>query len=160
MVTEHGADLFYESAENRHLCCEIRKVRPLQKELKLFDAWAVGLRRDQAGSRADVRKVEIDEKNGNIYKLSPLADWSERQVDDYIRCYDVPKHQLFSEGYTSIGCAPCTRATFDGEHIRAGRWWWEAESNKECGIHLIDADGAVTSKSDTNLQELSRNTKE
>ena len=159
MMTEHGEDLFYESVENRHLCCEVRKVRPLQKKLSYLDAWAVGLRRDQAESRTDVKKVEIDRKNGSIYKLSPLADWSEQQVDDYIRCHDVPKHQLFSEGYTSIGCAPCTRATFNGEHVRAGRWWWEVENNKECGIHF-NADDTVAGKLDANLQELLHNTKE
>ena len=153
MVSGHGPNLFYESVEKRRLCCEVRKVRPLQKKLKHLDAWAVGLRRDQTESRVNVQKIEIDKRNGNIYKLSPLADWSEQQIDEYIRRYNVPKHRLFSEGYTSIGCAPCTRTTFDGEHVRAGRWWWEVEGNKECGIHF-NANDTVASKVDVNLQEL------
>ena len=155
MVSGHGPNLFYESVENRRLCCEVRKVRPLRRKLRQVDAWAVGLRRGQAESREDVKKVEIDEKHGGIYKLSPLADWSEQQIEEYVRRYDVPKHRLFSEGYTSIGCAPCTRANFDGENIRAGRWWWEEEGDKECGIHF-NADGTVARKLDANLRELLR----
>ena len=120
-------------------------MRPLQRKLKQLDAWAVGLRRGQAESREDVKKVEIDEKNGGIYKLSPLADWSEQQIEEYVRRNDVPKHRLFDEGYTSIGCAPCTRPNFDGENVRAGRWWWEEEGDKECGIHF-NADGTVARK--------------
>ena len=154
MVSRHGPNLFYESVEKRRLCCEVRKVRPLQEKLKQLGAWAVGLRREQSESRAGVRKVEIDETNGGIiYKLSPLADWSERQMEDYIRRRGVPRHPLFSEGYSSIGCAPCTRAAFDGEHARAGRWWWEQEGDKECGIHF-NANGAAERQLDVTLREL------
>ena len=152
MVTRHGPNLFYESVEKRRLCCEIRKVHPLQRKLSRLDAWAVGVRRDQSKSREHVKKIEIDKVNGGIYKLSPLADWSGQKIDEYVVRHSLPKHPLFSEGYTSIGCMPCTRATFDGEHERAGRWWWEVEGDKECGIHF-KADGTVDRNSKSNFRE-------
>jgi phosphoadenosine phosphosulfate reductase len=139
MVSAHGLDLFYQSPDLRALCCEVRKVRPLQRKLREFKAWASGLRREQSETRAGVRKVE--EVDGRL-RLSPLADWTAEQVDMYIREHDVPLHPLYLRGYTSIGCAPCTRAVEAGEDQRAGRWWWEQESRKECGIHFA-ANGTV-----------------
>lgn len=133
MVQAHGPDLFYGSPEMRQMCCNIRKVRPFERKLREFDAWATGLRRDQGLARAAVPKVA--EEAGRL-KLAPIADWSAAQVDAYIRRYDVPLHPLYQQGYTSIGCAPCTRAIQEGEDERAGRWWWEAGSRKECGIHF------------------------
>jgi phosphoadenylyl-sulfate reductase (thioredoxin) len=133
MVRRHGRDLFYRSPELRAMCCNIRKVRPLEQKLREFDAWATGLRREQGATREEVPKVA--EEAGRL-KLVPLADWSAEQVDAYLRRHDVPVHPLYAQGYTSIGCAPCTRAIREGESERAGRWWWEMDSRKECGIHF------------------------
>jgi thioredoxin-dependent adenylylsulfate APS reductase len=139
MVAEHGPNLFYKSPELRRMCCEIRKVRPMQRKLQGLKAWASGLRREQSETRADVRKVE--EIDGRL-RLSPLADWTSEQVDRYIRENGVPVHPLYVRGYASIGCAPCTRAVAPGEDERAGRWWWEQQDRKECGIHFA-ADGKL-----------------
>ncbi len=133
MVTRFGPNLFYESVPYRSLCCHLRKVRPLERKLQEFRAWAVGLRRSQSETRESLGKVE--EADGRV-KLSPLADWSKEQVEEYIRVNDVPRHPLYAKGYSSIGCGPCTRATQAGEDERAGRWWWEQDANKECGIHF------------------------
>ncbi len=139
MVADHGPDLFYREPRLRALCCEIRKVRPLERKLRTLDAWAAGLRRAQSPTRAKVAKVDSAEKP---VKLCPLADWSAEQVDEYIREHGVPVHPLYARGYTSIGCAPCTRPVKPGEDERAGRWWWENDTEKECGIH-ITIDGKV-----------------
>ena len=139
MVRRRGPNLFRESIEQRHMCCDVRKVRPLERKLQELRAWATGLRRDQAATRANVPKVE--EVAGRI-KISPLADWTAQQVDEYTRRNGVPVHPLYESGYASIGCAPCTRAIGPGEDERAGRWWWEEQAHKECGIHFA-ADGSV-----------------
>jgi thioredoxin-dependent adenylylsulfate APS reductase len=139
MAAVHGPNLFYRSPELRAFCCEVRKVRPFQRKLSELRAWATGLRREQSETRAGVRKAE--QVDGRL-RLSPLADWSSEQVDRYIRDNGVPVHPLYARGYTSIGCAPCTRAVAPGEDERAGRWWWEQESGKECGIHFA-ANGRV-----------------
>jgi thioredoxin-dependent adenylylsulfate APS reductase len=135
LVNAKGPNLMYKSLENRLACCDIRKVLPLKRKLALLDAWVAGLRRDQWRTRKNVSKVELDKDHGGIVKINPVADWSSDDVWDYIRKNDVPYHQLFDEGYTSIGCAPCTRPVQPGESERAGRWWWEQETDKECGIH-------------------------
>jgi phosphoadenylyl-sulfate reductase (thioredoxin) len=116
-------------------CCEIRKVNPLKKVLLNLDAWVTGLRRDQWASRSNIRKVEIDHDHGGLLKVNPLADWMDEEVWEYIRAHDVPYNALYDKGYTSIGCAPCTRPTAPGEDARSGRWWWEKNAPKECGIH-------------------------
>ena len=140
MVNLHGPDLFYDGVEFRKLCCETRKVRPLARKLRDLGAWATGLRRDQAETRAAVRKVaEID---GRL-KINPLADWTGEEVEEYTRTRGIPVHPLYARGYTSIGCAPCTRPIEPGEDERAGRWWWERDAKKECGIHFAP-DGSVT----------------
>jgi phosphoadenosine phosphosulfate reductase len=139
MVADRGRDLFYESVENRKLCCEIRKVRPMERKLRELQAWATGLRHEQSEARAAIRSVE--EVDGRL-RLAPLADWTAAQVEEYVREYAVPVHPLYAQGYTSIGCAPCTRAINPGEDERAGRWWWEQDTQKECGIHFA-ADGTV-----------------
>jgi thioredoxin-dependent adenylylsulfate APS reductase len=139
MVSERGLNLFYESAENRHLCCDVRKLHPLQNKLREFRAWATGLRRQQSATRAAIRKV--DEIDGRL-RISPLADWTREQVDAYTQEHGIPVHPLYAKGYASIGCAPCTRAIQPGEDERAGRWWWEENSRKECGIHFAE-DGSV-----------------
>jgi thioredoxin-dependent adenylylsulfate APS reductase len=134
-VGEHGPNPFYRSLELRVRCCEIRKVSPLTRALAGFDAWVAGQRRDQVTSRRGIRVVERDRAHGGIVKLNPLASWSEAQVWEYLRAHDVPYNALYDRGFTSIGCAPCTRPTRPGDDPRAGRWWWEAEATKECGIH-------------------------
>lgn len=135
MVSAHGPNLFYESTDSRATCCQVRKVAPLRRALEGLDAWVVGLRRDQGERRQNIRKVEPDHEHGGIAKISPLADWTHDQVWSYIKTHDVPQHPLYAEGYASIGCAPCTRAIQPGEDQRAGRWWWEADTHKECGLH-------------------------
>jgi phosphoadenosine phosphosulfate reductase len=143
-------DLFHREVALRNLCCQIRKVRPLERALSGLSAWVTGLRRDQNDSRVDVRKVE--EIEGKL-KLNPLADWTAGQVSDYIRQHDVPVHPLYAAGYSSIGCAPCTRAVQPGEDARAGRWWWEQDAAKECGIHF-SPEGKAERKLDVLLSEI------
>jgi phosphoadenosine phosphosulfate reductase len=135
LVRENGVNLFYDSVEQRKSCCLVRKVEPLNRALKNLDAWMTGLRREQAISRADVRKIELDRDHGDIVKINPLADWSHDEVWGYIRKHDVPYNRLHKQGFPSIGCAPCTRAVKPGEDLRAGRWWWENSNSKECGLH-------------------------
>ena len=135
LVDRNGPNLFLRSVEMRLLCCNVRKVQPLNRALASLDAWVTGLRRDQWASRSDIRKVEIDHDHDGIVKLNPLAEWTEGEVWDYLRENDVPVHPLYERGYTSIGCAPCTRAIATGEPTRAGRWWWETGAPKECGMH-------------------------
>lgn len=134
MVAEKGMNLFYESIENRKLCCGLRKLKPLAKALKGLDAWFTGLRRDQSVTRTDMSIVEWDENNGLI-KVNPLINWSEDDVWNYIKKHKVPFNPLHKKGFASIGCQPCTRAIEPGEDIRAGRWWWENPETKECGLH-------------------------
>jgi len=153
MVSRHGPDLFYEAASKRMLCCEIRKVRPLARKLATLDAWVTGLRRGQSAARAEVRKLEIDSANGSIVKLNPLADWSSEQVAAYNRDHKVPQHPLYAQGYTSIGCGPCTRPPMPGQGPRSGRWWWENDTRKECGIHFTPL-GKVRRDVDILLEEI------
>ncbi|HKW06140.1 MAG TPA: phosphoadenylyl-sulfate reductase, partial [Candidatus Dormibacteraeota bacterium] len=120
IVGAHGTNLFYTSVENRRLCCEVRKSRPLARALENLDAWITGIRRDQGPTRAGTQVVGIDDQHGGIAKIAPLVDWSKAQVWDYIRKNDLPYHSLYDRGYTSIGCAPCTRPTAIGEDERAG----------------------------------------
>ncbi|MEX2562974.1 MAG: phosphoadenylyl-sulfate reductase [Nitriliruptoraceae bacterium] len=135
MVDRHGLDLFKESVPLRLVCCQIRKVRPLLRALEGLDGWFTGLRRDQWASRAAIRKVELDHDHDGIVKINPLADWSKDEVEDYLAERDVPLHPLYAQGYTSLGCGPCTRPIQAGEDDRAGRWWWETNAPKECGMH-------------------------
>jgi phosphoadenosine phosphosulfate reductase len=135
MVKIKGMNLMYESVENRKLCCEIRKVHPLNRALSKLDGWITGLRREQAITRANIYKLEIDSSHGNIAKINPLADWTNEMIWDYIHKNNVPYNKLHDSGYPSIGCEPCTRAVHRGEDPRAGRWWWEDATQKECGLH-------------------------
>ena len=136
MVRIRGMNLMYDSVENRKLCCEIRKVRPLNRALMKLDGWITGLRRDRVSTRATTRKIEIDGSHGGIIKVNPLADWTFEMVWDYIKENNIPYNRLHDAGYPSIGCEPCTRAVGPGEDPRSGRWWWENASNKECGLHF------------------------
>jgi phosphoadenosine phosphosulfate reductase len=135
MVNERGVNLFRNSVQERMLCCQIRKVRPLVKALQGLDGWFTGLRRDQWASRSAIKKVELDHDHEGIVKINALADWESQEVWDYIEEFEVPVHPLYAQGYTSFGCAPCTRPISAGEDDRAGRWWWETGAPKECGIH-------------------------
>ena len=134
MVRRHGPNLMYQAVDLRLLCCQVRKVQPLNRYLADLEAWVTGVRREQWASRAEVRKLELDHDHGGIVKINPLADWTKGEVWSYIRDNEVPYHALYDQGYTSIGCAPCTRAIEPGEQDRAGRWWWETDAPKECGI--------------------------
>jgi phosphoadenosine phosphosulfate reductase len=135
MVGRHGVNLFYGSSDLRRLCCEVRKSRPLARALQGFDAWVTGVRRQQAATRAATQVAAPDREHEGLTKVAPLAGWSKDQVWGYIRDNDLPYHSLYDHGYTSIGCEPCTRATTAGEDERAGRWWWEQDEVKECGLH-------------------------
>ncbi len=134
MVEQRGINLFYESVENRKLCCGIRKVQPLKRALKNVDAWISGLRRGQSVTRSDIEVFEFDSANEKI-KINPLIDWTLEKVREYIKINNVDVNPLHQQGFVSIGCAPCTRAIKEGEDIRAGRWWWEHPEQKECGLH-------------------------
>lgn len=142
-VNTHGANAFYESIELRKACCHIRKVEPLNRALAGNKAWITGQRRAQSSTRNDLA-VQEDDTAHSMQKFNPLADWSEDDVWHYIRSYHVPYNALHDRGYPSIGCEPCTRAIQPGEDIRAGRWWWEQEHQKECGLHVITHSDGTT----------------
>ncbi len=134
MTREHGVNLFYESIEKRKLCCHIRKVEPNRRFLAGLDAHVTGLRREQTHNRAGARKVEV--AADGMVKVNPLVDWSHDQVWSYVREHGVPVNRLHAEGFPTVGCGPCTRAVRAGEDPRAGRWWWENDDTKECGLHV------------------------
>ena len=134
MVNKKGPFSFYESLENRKECCFIRKVIPLKRALAGNEIWITGLRASQSDNRSDLHEFEWDEGN-QIIKFNPLLDWSLEQTIDYVKENNVPYNVLHDRGFVSIGCEPCTRAIRPGEDFRAGRWWWEQNSGKECGLH-------------------------
>ncbi len=135
MVRVNGLNLFYDSVGNRKLCCGIRKVHPLNRILSTLDGWITGLRADQTEVRSNANKIEFDEQHNGILKINPIIEWTWEQTWDYIKKYDIPYNKLHDKGFPSIGCEPCTRAIKSGEPLRAGRWWWESDSQKECGLH-------------------------
>jgi len=134
MLSEKGPSSFYESMENRKECCGIRKVEPLGRALQGAACWITGLRREQSDNRKEMPMVEWDEKFG-VYKVHPLLEWSSEDIKAEIAKYNIPYNTLHDKGYVSIGCQPCTRAIRPGEDFRAGRWWWENNDKKECGLH-------------------------
>jgi phosphoadenosine phosphosulfate reductase len=134
-VRTQGINAFYESIELRKACCHMRKVEPLQRALTGKQAWITGMRAEQATTRSNLPVREYDAGN-QLEKFNPLSDWTEKEVWAYIRLYNVPYNALHDQFYPSIGCAPCTRAVAMGEDIRAGRWWWEDPTSKECGLHV------------------------
>lgn len=146
LVAAKGLFSFYEDGHQE--CCSIRKIEPLRRALDGMDAWITGQRRDQSPTRTDVPVVQHDaafstEARG-LVKFNPLAGWTSAQVWAYIREYGVPYNTLHDRGFLSIGCEPCTRAVGPHEHERAGRWWWEEATRRECGLHIINtrpADG-------------------
>lgn len=146
LVREKGLFSFYKDGHKE--CCGIRKVAPLRRKLNTLDAWITGQRKDQSpGTRASIPVVEEDlafsTSDHRLIKFNPLANWSSERVWQYIKENDVPYNELHSKGYISIGCEPCTRAVLPGEHERAGRWWWEEETLKECGLHAINVNKAA-----------------
>jgi phosphoadenosine phosphosulfate reductase len=136
-VRKNGERAMYESIELRKNCCAIRKLEPLGRMLKDRSAWVTGMRREQSNDRGSVGFSELDDKGRT--KFSPLADWSWADVWHYIQLNEVPYNPLHDQFFPSIGCAPCTRAIAVGEDFRSGRWWWEAEGAKECGLHVHGA---------------------
>jgi phosphoadenosine phosphosulfate reductase len=150
MVESQGLNLFRDSYAQRVLCCQVRKVRPLAKRLLDIDAFFAGLRRAQSESRSD---VELIDRSSTPVKISPLADWSTQDVLRYTADHDLPEHPLYAAGYASIGCDPCTRAVAPGEDERAGRWWWETDEAKECGLHF-SPEGKVERTVDVLLREI------
>ena len=134
MVTEKGPLSFYKSVENRKECCKVRKVVPLNRALKGMECWISGIRAEQSDNRNQMDWLEYDEAN-NYYKFYPLFNWSFDEVIKFIKENNVPYNSLHDKGYVSIGCEPCTRAIKPGEDFRAGRWWWENDGPKECGLH-------------------------
>lgn len=134
MVDQKGPNSFYESVENRKECCGIRKLEPLRRALKGNDLWVTGIRSEQSVNRHDMTNLEWDEQNQMI-KFHPIFFWSLDEVKKYIKINNIVYNTLHDKGFPSIGCAPCTRAVREGEDFRAGRWWWEDQSKKECGLH-------------------------
>lgn len=136
LMRERGPFSFRESVEERRRCCGIRKVEPLSRALSGLDAWITGVRREQSVTRSNASKVEIDAVHGGIVKVNPLADWDYDAIRSYVVSHRLPYNRLFERGYTSIGCACCTRPIEPGDDPRSGRWWWEQSEQKECGLHV------------------------
>lgn len=135
---EKGLFSFYQDGHGE--CCGIRKIAPLRKKLATADAWITGQRKDQSpGTRNTLPVVEIDSTfstpDKTLYKFNPLADMSSADIWNYIRALELPYNALHAQGYSSIGCEPCTRPVLPNQHEREGRWWWEAAEHKECGLH-------------------------
>ncbi|MFW7381018.1 MAG: phosphoadenylyl-sulfate reductase [Oligoflexus sp.] len=133
-VAASGPNAFYRSVSLRQRCCEIRKLEPLNRALQGKRAWITGLRRDQSQSRSETNAFALDVQ-GRL-KINPLVSWTLDDVWEYVRSHRLPYNPLHDEGFPSIGCAPCTRAVAPGEDLRAGRWWWEQQGHKECGLHV------------------------
>jgi phosphoadenosine phosphosulfate reductase len=135
MVTEKGPFSFYHSKENRIECCKLRKVIPLNRALQGKECWISGIRASQSDNRGKMSMVEFDDEKG-LYKFYPLFDWTMEEVERFISENNIPYNILHDQGYKSIGCQPCTKAVKEGEDMRAGRWWWETDCDKECGCHV------------------------
>lgn len=135
---KYGLNGFYESVEARHACCHVRKLIPLAKALEGASFWITGLRRGQSGNRASTPLAEYDAER-NLIKINPLADWDIDAIKAHVAAENIPVNPLHARGYPSIGCEPCTRAIKPGEPERAGRWWWENDEKRECGLHVAEA---------------------
>jgi phosphoadenosine phosphosulfate reductase len=153
MVNAEGVNLFYESVEKRQRCCHVRKIEPLRRAFAGLDAWICGLRKEQSVTRRNMQMIEWDEGN-NLLKINPLIDWSEQQVWEYVKTRNVPYNKLHDKGFPSIGCQPCTRAVKPGEDIRAGRWWWELPTHKECGLHKLNTTNEQINKCQEHLKSI------
>jgi phosphoadenosine phosphosulfate reductase len=150
-IAEKGPNSFYESVDNRKSCCHIRKVEPLKKALAGNQVWVTGLRAEHSPDRKDLPILEWDETN-QLIKFHPLLHWSTEELKAFIRTNNIPYNPLHDKGFVSIGCAPCTRAVKPGEDFRAGRWWWEDSSKKECGLH-VHAPAAETVNGENNIEQ-------
>jgi phosphoadenosine phosphosulfate reductase len=153
LITQKGPNLFYESVENRKACCYIRKVAPLKRALAGAEIWITGLRAEQSPNREALQLFEWDEGNA-VIKYQPLLHYTTEEVWKEIRANNIPYNPLHDRGFISIGCAPCTRAIRPGEDFRAGRWWWEDQSKKECGLHVPTE--AVADKEDVMSDDISQ----
>jgi phosphoadenosine phosphosulfate reductase len=138
LVAEKGLFSFYQ--DDHKECCGIRKIEPLRKKLLEVDAWITGQRKDQSPTRAEIPVIQDDKlfarSKSTLTKFNPLANWTSKEVWDYIRACEIPYNELHDKGYVSIGCEPCTRAIAPNQHEREGRWWWEEATKKECGLHI------------------------
>ncbi|GAB1462246.1 phosphoadenylyl-sulfate reductase [Pedobacter sp.] len=134
MIAAKGPNSFYESVANRKECCYIRKIEPLKRALAGNEIWITGIRADQSVNREGMKDVEWDEGN-QLFKFHPIFDWTLDDIKQYVKDNNIVYNTLHDKGFPSIGCAPCTRAVKEGEDFRAGRWWWEDQSKKECGLH-------------------------
>ena len=135
LIAVRGINGFYRAREARVACCDIRKVEPLTRALAGAQGWITGLRADQSADRAKINLIAVD-RTHNLLKFNPLIDWSRQAAQDFAAAHEVPINPLYQKGFLSIGCAPCTRAVRPGEPERAGRWWWEDSSKRECGLHV------------------------
>lgn len=134
-VEVEGPNAFYKSPELRKQCCYLRKVEPLGRALKGKQVWITGLRAEHSPERENIPQIEWDEQH-QLFKYHPILNWTTEEVRKYINEFNIPYNSLHDKGFVSIGCAPCTRAIREGESFRAGRWWWEDNSKKECGLHV------------------------
>lgn len=150
-TARYGLNGFYDSVEARHACCDIRKLRPLSLALDRAEIWITGVRRGQSGARAETPLAEWDAQRG-LLKVNPLADLTLDEISAYASRHGVPLNPLHARGYPSIGCEPCTRAIKPGEPERAGRWWWEQDQTRECGLHVKDAVLPITPISSSKVQ--------
>ena len=141
-IDKFGKDGFYDSIQARKACCFVRKLEPLAKALEGADVWVTGLRRGQSQDRSSIDFVEWDAERG-LLKVNPLADWSSGDVKETIAIHDIPVNPLHAKGFPSIGCAPCTRAIQPSEDERAGRWWWEQQNTRECGLHVASDEASI-----------------
>jgi len=137
LIRNKGLYSFRNSLEERRECCRIRKVEPLGRALAGLSAWVTWMRRQQSTTRSQLVKIEDDPLHPGLVKVNPIADWTNDEVWEYIKEHHLPYNHLYDLGYTSIGCAPCTRPIRPGEDLRAGRWWWESPDHKECGLHAL-----------------------
>lgn len=141
LVLDQGINGFRTSPEARKRCCSVRKILPLERALHDASGWITGLRADQSQARAETQFMQQDPER-KLLKISPLYDWSRERALDFAHRHEVPLNPLHERGFVSIGCAPCTRAVMPGEPERAGRWWWEQDATKECGLH-VGSDGRL-----------------
>ncbi len=135
LVSQKGPFSFYENTDNRKECCYIRKVEPLKRALNGYDIWVTGIRAAHSDNRKDMQMVEWDSIN-QLIKIHPILNWTNEEVNKFIQMNNIPYNKLHDKGFVSIGCQPCTRAIKEGENFRAGRWWWEDTTKKECGLHV------------------------
>lgn len=141
-AAKYGLNGFYDSVEARHACCGVRKLKPLARALEGASFWITGLRRGQSGNRAETPFAEADPERGLI-KINPLADWTIEAINAHVEAEAIPVNPMHKRGYPSIGCEPCTRAIKPGEPERAGRWWWENDEKRECGLHVAEASSTI-----------------